>query len=152
MENWKNQLNELMNEHHFFPYETWNHQLGLWCREWTDEICKRSGVYASASMTVYEKKVSVQLNGDTPFLIYLKYAPDHETSMVGLVARYTTEHHPLRKFKAIMKGEEVLDDESKDYSWMEETLTMLEGPILEKDYVLDTITYALRKWIKKHQQ
>ena len=152
MENWKKQLNELMNEHHFFPFETWNHQLGLWCREWSDEIGKRSGIYATASLSVFEKKVTVKLNGETPFMIYLKFAQDHETGVVRLMVRYTTEFHHLRQFNAILKGEEVQEDEAKDYSWVEESLTMLDGPILEKDFVLDTITYALRKWMKKNNK
>jgi hypothetical protein len=149
MENWKKQLNELMNDHHYFPFETWNHQLGLWCREWTDEIGKRSGIYATASLSVSEKKISVKLNGETAFLMYLKFSQEQETGMVGLMVRYTLEHHPLRKFKAIMKGEDVQEDETKDYSWLEESLTMLDGPILEKDFVLETITFALGKWMNK---
>jgi hypothetical protein len=151
MEKWKNQLNELMNEYHYFPFEIWNHQLGLWCREWTNEVGTRSGIYAATTLSSSEKKISVKLNGDTEFLIYLKYEQEKETGMVGLMVRYTIQYHPLRKLKAIIKGEAVQEDEALDYSWMVESLTMIEGPILEKEFVLDTITYALRKWIKNNK-
>jgi hypothetical protein len=149
MENWKNQLNELMNEHRFFPFENWNYQLGLWCKEWIDELGKRSGIHATTSSYLSDKKISVSVNGETPFVIYLKYSLDQQTGMPGLVIRYTTEHHPLRKLKAIMKGEDIEEDELKDYTWMEEMLTMIDGPILEKEFVLDSITYDLRKWLSR---
>ena len=149
MENWKNQLNELLNEHLFFPFENWNHQLGLWSREWVDELGKRSGIHATASMHISEKKIVVSVNGETPFVLFLKYSQEPQTLMPSLIIRYTTEHHPFRKLKAIMNGEEIQADEMKDYTWLEETLTLIDGPILEKEFVLDSITYALRIWLAR---
>ncbi len=149
MESWKKQLNELMNEHRYFPLEEWNRELGSWCKEWADEAARRTGISAGATLSASEKRISLSKEREAPFLCYIKYGQESEGNSLCLIVRYTTQHHPLRKFKAIMKGEEANDDEMKDYSWSEELLTFADGPILEKDFVLETITYSLKKWLSR---
>jgi hypothetical protein len=149
MENWKKQLNELMNEFRYFPLEEWNKDLGIWCKEWVDEVSKRSGISARLTSSALEKKITLSKDREAPFICYVNYGQETENGQFVITFRYSTEHHPLRKFKAIMKGEDVNDDESKDYSWAEETLTLIDGPILEKDFVLATLTYILKIWVSR---
>jgi hypothetical protein len=151
MEDWKKNLGELLNEYRFFPFDEWNKQIDTWAQEWVSELNRRTGVRANFQLSSEGKKVLVSFNGEAEFIIYLKYVPIGPKNKICLRSKYTVQHSTIRKFKAVMKGDEDIVDEEKDYKWLNEDLTLSEGPILEKGFVLQTLNIVLRKWLQRSE-
>lgn len=149
MEDWKKNLGELLNAHRYFPYDEWNKQIDALSQEWVGELNRRTGVRANFELTSDGKKVAISFNAEPEFIVYVKYVSVGEGNEICLKVKYSVKHFPLRKFRAMIKGEDDNSNEEKDYQWMEEMLTLEDGPLLEKGFVLQTLNIALRRWLER---
>ena len=154
MEDWRNNLQNTLNQQKFYPYQEWNNALLDWCKEYALEILRYDNLDACTFKLSKPDKGKVQLviayKNVQPFIIYLQYVSDAETKTPVLQISFTETIDYSKRFAKKFMNNFTEEDEDDDdyYKWIEDSIDFNNEPYaLDKGFVLEYITIQFNKYL-----
>ncbi len=145
MDNWKNNLKNLMGNFGHHPIEKWNDNLCKSCIQWVKTIKEGKGLSAKLHAG-YEDgnklfQITVQRNGlsVSDFICRIQYRID-DSGAVSLMFKAVSDCNYAGYMLANAE-----DDKEKFYHWTIDEVSGIE--IFEEGYILETVTIAFSRYL-----